>query len=251
MLQIKNLTVWANDTKIIDNLSLEIPDGKIYALMGQNGTGKSTLCKVLLHDKDYHITDGQILWHDKDLTKMDTTSIAREKVFLLNQNPIAIEGVTNAEMLRMTLREITGKQVSIFEFNKKMQDICDRLNLPRSFIHREINIGMSGGERKKNELIHMWMLEPSLILLDELDSGLDIDAINDVAKSINEYYKEFKPTILIITHHAKILELIKAEKVLVMKDGHIITSGDSSLAERIENVGFNKTFDISGLAQNE
>ena len=251
MLQIKNLTVYVDNLKIIDNLNLEIPDGEIHALMGKNGTGKSTLCKVLMHDPSYQITEGEILWHGKDLTKEDPTTIAREKIFLLNQNPPAIEGVTNAEMLRMTLSEITGKQVNIFEFNKKMQEICAKLNLPTSFIHREINVGMSGGERKKNELLHMWMLEPSLILLDEIDSGLDIDAINIVAKSINEYYLAYKPTILIITHHQKILNLIKAKTIHIMEKGKIIATGDESLAAKIENVGFNKTFDISGLEQNE
>ena len=251
MLEIKDLTVYAGDKLIIDNLNLQINDGEIHALMGQNGTGKSTLCKVIMHDEAYTVKKGQILWHDKDLTKMTTTDIAREKVFLLNQNPMAIEGVSNAEMLRMTLNEITGEQVGIFAFNKKLQEVCAKLNLPSSFIHREINVGMSGGERKKNELMHMWMLNPELILLDEIDSGLDVDAIKDVANSINEYYSLYKPTILIITHHEKILDLIKAQKVHIMKTGKIVATSNLSLAKKIENEGFNKTFDISGLDQNE
>ena len=251
MLEIKDLTVYAGDKLIIDNLNLKINDGEIHALMGQNGTGKSTLCKVIMHDEAYTVKKGQILWHDKDLTKMATTDIAREKVFLLNQNPMAIEGVSNAEMLRMTLNEITGEQVGIFAFNKKLQEVCAKLNLPSSFIHREINVGMSGGERKKNELMHMWMLNPELILLDEIDSGLDVDAIKDVANSINEYYSLYKPTILIITHHEKILDLIKAQKVHIMKTGKIVATSNLSLAKKIENEGFNKTFDISGLDQNE
>lgn len=248
MLQIKDLTVTVDNKKILKNFNMNICDGEIHALMGQNGTGKSTLCKVLMRDPEYNIESGSILWNDKDLVNLNTTEIAREKIFLLNQNPIAIEGVTNAEMLRMTLSEITGKQVGIFEFNKKMENICDKLSLPKAFIHREINVGMSGGERKKNELLHMWMLEPNLLLLDEIDSGLDVDAINVVAASIKEYYEEFKPTILIITHHNKILDLLNPSHVHIMKDGSIIKSGDKSLAEKIENKGFSnldKSFDIS------
>lgn len=249
MLQIKNLTVSVDNKKILDNFNVDINDGEIHALMGQNGTGKSTLCKVLMKDPEYTIESGSILWNGKDLTKMTTTEIAREKVFLLNQNPIAIEGVSNAEMLRMALSEINGKQVGIFEFSKKLEEICKSLGLPNSFIHREINVGMSGGERKKNELIHLWMLEPNLILLDEIDSGLDVDAINTVSESISKYYEKFKPTILIITHHKKILDLIKPHKVHIIKNGQIIMNGDITLAEKIENEGFNKidkTFDISG-----
>ena len=248
MLQIKNLTVSVQDKKILSNFNLNIGDGEIHALMGQNGTGKSTLCKVLMHDPDYIIESGNIVWNGKDLVKLNTTEIAREKIFLLNQNPIAIEGVTNAEMLRMTLADKTGKQVGIFEFNKKMENICEKLSIPKSFIHREINVGMSGGERKKNELLHMWMLEPELLLLDEIDSGLDVDAINVVAKSIREYYKEYKPTILIITHHNKILDLLKPDEIHIIKDGSIKKSGDKSLALEIESKGFanlDKSFDIS------
>ena len=250
MLEIKNLNVSVNDKRIISDLSLNINKGEIHALMGQNGTGKSTLCKVILRDPEYKITSGSIKINDKDLRKMDTTEVAREKVFLLNQSPIAIEGVTNAEMLRTALSEINDKQVNIFEFNKKMEDICKKLDLPLDFIHREINVGMSGGERKKNELLHMWMLEPNLILLDEIDSGLDVDALKIVANSINEYYQEYKPSILIITHHQKILDLIKPDYIHIMKNGSIVKSGDKSLAEQIEHEGF-KAFNINGHDKNE
>lgn len=238
MLQIKDLTVSVEGKTILKDFSLELGDGEIHALMGPNGTGKSTLCKVLLKDPDYVIERGTIIYNGKNLLDLTTSEIAREKVFLLNQNPIAIEGVTNAEMLRMTLAEVTGKQVGIFDFSKKLNEICKRLNLDTSFVHREINVGMSGGERKKNELIHMWILEPSLLLLDEVDSGLDVDATKIVAKSINEYYEEKKPTILIITHHTKILDLIPPKSVHVITDGKISRSGAKSLALEIEKNGF-------------
>ena len=250
MLSIKNLCVLAQDKEIIKDLSLDIKNGEIHCLMGQNGTGKSTLCKVLLNNPEYVVKSGIIKYNNKDLTKLDTTDIAREGIFLLNQSPIAIEGVTNAEMLRTALSEIHDKQVNIFEFNKKMESICQKLEIPNSFIHREINVGMSGGERKKNELLHMWMLEPKFIILDEIDSGLDVDAIKIVADSLLEYYKLYKPSILIITHHNKILELIKPDYVHVMQQGKIVKSGDISLAKEVEEKGF-KAFNISGQEENE
>lgn len=250
MLSIKNLCVLAQDKEIIKDLSLDIKNGEIHCLMGQNGTGKSTLCKVLLNNPEYVVKSGIIKYNNKDLTKLDTTDIAREGIFLLNQSPIAIEGVTNAEMLRTALSEIHDKQVNIFEFNKKMETICQKLEIPNSFIHREINVGMSGGERKKNELLHMWMLEPKFIILDEIDSGLDVDAIKIVADSLLEYYKLYKPSILIITHHNKILELIKPDYVHVMQQGKIVKSGDISLAKEVEEKGF-KAFNISGQEENE
>lgn len=239
MLKINNLTVGVLGKNILNNLNLEIPDGEIHAIMGHNGTGKSTLCKVILKDEEYEILSGSIIYNNKDLTKMTTTAIAREKIFLLNQNPIGIEGVSNAEMLRVALQEIKGKPLSVFDFSKKLESVCQKLDLPSSFMHREINVGMSGGERKKNELLQMYMLEPKLILLDEVDSGLDVDAINIVAKAINDYYKEYKPTILIITHHDKILNLIKPKVVHILSGGTIIKSGDITLAKRIEEKGFN------------
>ena len=250
MLSIKNLCVFAKDKEIISDLSLNIKNGEIHAIMGQNGTGKSTLCKVLLNNPDYTIKKGTIKINNKNITKANTTDIAREGIFLLNQSPIAIEGVTNAEMLRTALSEIQDKQVNIFEFNKKMESICEKLEIPNSFIHREINVGMSGGERKKNELLHMWMLEPKFIILDEIDSGLDVDAIKIVANSLLEYYKLYQPSILIITHHNKILELIKPDYVHVMQNGRIVKSGDYSLAKEVEEKGF-KAFNISGQEKNE
>ncbi|MDE6284702.1 MAG: Fe-S cluster assembly ATPase SufC [Bacilli bacterium] len=251
MLQVKGLTVSAQGKIILKDFNIEIKAGEVHALMGQNGTGKSTLCKVLLRDPEYVIEAGSILWNGNDVTKMSTTEVAREKVFLLNQSPIAIEGVTNAEMLRTTLAEVTGKQVGIFEFSKKLELICQKLGLDKSFIHREINVGMSGGERKKNELLHMWMLEPKLLLLDEFDSGLDVDAIKLVAQSIQDYYEEFRPTILIITHHANVLDYFRLDEVHVMSDGKIIKNGDRSLALEINEKGFKKAFDISGQDENE
>ena len=192
MLKINNLTVKADNKEILHDFNLNINDGEIHVIMGPNGIGKSTIVNTIMGNKNYEVTEGSIEYNNEDLLKMDTTTRARKGLMLINQSPIAIEGVTNAEMLRSAIQEKNQERVNIFEFNKKLQDICKKLDIPTSFIHRNINDGMSGGERKKNELMHMWMLEPKFLMLDELDSGLDVDALKVCSNSIMEYYKEYK-----------------------------------------------------------
>lgn len=238
MLNIKNLSVKINKKEILKNFNLNINLGETHALMGPNGIGKSTICKTIMGDPNYIITSGKIIFDSKDLLKLNVSERAKAGIFLLFQNPIEIPGVTNAEMLRLSLSEKTGQNVSIFEFNQKMENICDDLNIPHSFIHRGINDGMSGGERKKNELIHLWMLEPKLIILDELDSGLDIDSLKTVCDSLNKYKKEHKCSILIISHHASILEKLNTTHVHIMSNGKIVKSGNISLAQGIEKEGY-------------
>ena len=240
MLEINNLSVNTLDKNILHDFNLNIKPGEIHALMGPNGIGKSTICKTILGDSNYQITKGYIKYNNEILNDMDVTSRARLGIFLLNQNPITIEGVTNAELLRSVLRERTNKQVNIFEFNKEMENICKKLDIPKSFIHRNINEGASGGERKKTELLHLWMLKPNFIILDELDSGLDVDALKIVSKSINEYYELYKPIILIITHHLDLLKYIKPSHVHVIEDGTIKETGDIKLAQKIIKNGYNK-----------
>ena len=240
MLSIKNLNVKVENKEVIKNFNLDIKDGEIHTLMGPNGIGKSSICRTILGDPNYVVESGSITFNGKDLLSMDTTSRAQAGIFLLNQNPIAIEGVTNAEMLRSALSLKQGGKVDIFKFNQEMMNICKKLDIPTSFIHRNINDGMSGGERKKNELLHMWMLKPSFIILDEVDSGLDVDALKLVSDSINEYYEEYKPSILIITHRIELLHTIKPKYVHMMKDHTIVKSGDMALAEEINKSGYNK-----------
>lgn len=241
-LKIQNVSVSIADKNIINNFDLEIKSGEIHVLMGPNGVGKSTICKALMKSPEYKITNGKIIFADKDITHLETCEISKLGIFYISQNPITIEGVTNAEMLRLALSSKTGEKINIFDFNKKCNEICAKINLPKSFLHRAINDGMSGGERKKNELLHLWMLEPSFIILDEIDSGLDVDALKTVANSIMEYYEEKKPSILLITHHTKLLDVIKPSKVHILKDGQIIKSGSISLARNIESNGFQDLF---------
>ena len=243
MLKIENLTVSVNNKKILKDFSLDIEDGKIVGLMGPNGTGKSTICKVIMGDPNYIVESGSIKYNGEDLLSLPVNERSKRGIYLVSQNPIEIEGVTNAEMLRSALECRTGEKITFFEFNKKVTAICNELNIPASFIHRGVNEGMSGGAKKKNELLHLYILSPKLILLDELDSGLDVDALKDLASSLKSYMKE-DISILIITHHISILEYLKPDYVHVLSNGSIIKSGDYSLAKEIEESGF-RLFDVS------
>ena len=239
MLTIKNLSVSVGEKEILKDFNLTINEKEVHAIMGPNGIGKSTICKTIMGDPNYIVTSGNIIYNDTDLLKLNVSERARLGIYLLNQSPIEIPGVSNAEMLRLRLNENNPNPISIFDFNKKMTSICEKLDIPKSFIHRGINEGMSGGERKKNELLHLWMLEPSLIILDELDSGLDIDSLKTVTNSLNEYLETHpKASILLVTHHEPLLNMLNAINIHIMKDGHIIKSGDLSLAKEIENQGY-------------
>jgi len=166
-------------------------------------------------------------------------------MYLVSQNPIEVDGVKNSEMLKVALENKTGKHYNIFEFSKLMNSVCEELNIPKSFIHRGINENMSGGERKKNELMHLWVLKPDLILLDEIDSGVDIDNLNSIGDALKKYYDNNECSFLIVTHHTNILKKLKPNYVHILSDGRIDKVGDYTLAESIENNGFNGTNKVS------
>lgn len=238
MLSIKDLTVEAENKEILKDFNLDINDGEVHALMGPNGVGKSTICRTILKDPNYVVKKGQIIYKDTNLANLTTTEISRLGIMMISQNPIAIEGVTNAEMLRMALSEKNNEHIDIFKFYKEAKAICEKLNVPENFLHRNINDGMSGGERKKNELIHVWMLKPSFLILDEVDSGLDVDALKIVANSLKEYHEETNCSILIITHNPKLLNILEPDYIHIIKNKKIIKTGDKGLANLIEKNGF-------------
>ena len=240
MFKIDKLSVLTKDTakEILKDFSLTINDGEIHAIMGPNGVGKSTLSKVIMHHPDYVIESGTITYNEKTLNDLTTDEIARLGIYLLMQDPSIIDGVSNSEALRTALKE-RGSDTNLYTFITKMKKELDSLNLPKNVMHRSINKGLSGGERKKNEVLGLKVLTPSFIILDELDSGLDVDSLKVVAKNINEYLKEHQDTsVLIITHYSRILDLIKPDFVHEMKDGKIIKTGDITLAKQIEKTGF-------------
>ena len=187
MLEIKNLCVKVLDKEILKNFNLNIRDGEIHAIMGPNGTGKSTLSKVILRSDDYKVTSGSIDFCNNDLLKLSTDEVARLGIFLAMQYPTSIEGVSNADMLRTALSIKENKQINLFKFIADLEKCYDELKFDKSTIHSSINEGFSGGERKKNEIIQMNLLKPKLIILDEIDSGVDVDNLKVIAENIKKY----------------------------------------------------------------
>ena len=239
-----NVKVKDNSKEILKDFSLTIKDGEVHAIMGPNGVGKSTLSKVIMAHPDYVIESGTINYNGDNLNNLTTDEIARKGVYLLMQDPSIIDGVGMSEALRTALKE-RGSDTNLYTFITKMKKELDSLKLPKDVMHRSINKGLSGGERKKNEVLGLKVLTPSFIILDELDSGLDVDSLKVVAKNINEYLKENKNTsVLIITHYSRVLDLIKPDFVHQMENGKIIKTGDISLAKEIEKTGYNGVNEI-------
>ncbi len=246
-LKIVDLCVSVDDKQILNKFNLEIHSGEIHAIMGPNGTGKSTLSKVIMGDPNYKIMSGHIYFDDKEINNMEVDERARLGIFLGMQMPMEIEGVSNADFLRAALHN--KGDFKFYDFVKKMNKTVDDLSMNREMIHRGVNQGFSGGERKKNEILQMYMLEPNTVLLDEIDSGLDVDSLRIVGESVMKYYEQFKPSILLITHYQRLLDYIKPDFVHVMMDGHIVKSGDSSLVSLIEKNGYD--LDKLGISTKE
>ena len=244
-LEIKDLSVSVKEKNILDDFNLVINAGEIHAIMGPNGTGKSTLSKVIMGDSNYHINSGDILVDGKTILDLTTDERARLGIFLCYQSPISIDGITNSEFIRCAINSGNDTPVGLYEFIKSIEKNIDDLKMDQAMMHRSLNSGFSGGERKKNEILQMKMLKPKFIIFDELDSGLDVDSLKIVCDNINDYLKEFPDTaVLLITHYTRILEFIKPGFVHMMKDGKINISGDYELAKKIEKYGYNETFDL-------
>ena len=240
-LEIKNLYVSVNDKKILNDFNLLVKKGEIHAIMGPNGTGKSTLSKVILGDQNYHIDSGNILVNGQSILKLKTDERARMGIFLCFQNPPSIDGITNSEFIRTAINSQREKPIGLYDFIKEMEQNVKNLSMKEDMMHRNLNIGFSGGERKKNEVLQIKMLKPKLIIFDELDSGLDVDSLKIVCDNINDYLKEYPDTsVILITHYTRILNYIKPDFVHMMTEGHISLSGDINLATKIEKEGYNK-----------
>lgn len=238
MLKIENLNVSVSDKKILNDFNLLINDGEIHAIMGPNGTGKSTLSKVIMRDEEYRVLSGNITFDNNDILKMSTDEVARLGIFLAMQYPISIEGVSNADMLRTSLSIKNKSMINLYKFITELEGYYEKLNFDKSKIHSSVNEGLSGGERKKNEIIGMNMLKPKFIILDEIDSGVDVDNLKVIAESIKKYQEESKASMLIITHYPHILNYIKPDYVHIMNNGSIVKTGDYSLALSIEKNGY-------------
>ncbi len=242
ILEIKNLHTIAEDDhskKILDGLNLNINLGEIHVIMGPNGSGKSTLANTCFNSPRYIVTEGNIIFNGDDITDEKTENIAKKGLYMSFQTPEEIPGITVANFLKSTKKSITNEKVNIFSFSKEVNKLMNDLNMNPEYINREFNVGFSGGEKKKNEILQMLVLNPKLVILDETDSGLDVDAIKTVSKGIN-LYKNDNNAVLIITHSTKILENLKVDKVHILINGRIVKTGDSSLAYEIEKDGYSK-----------
>lgn len=244
-LEIQNLSVLVDNKKILDNLNLKINKGEIHAIMGPNGVGKSTLSKIIMGYPNYIIESGDIKVSQNSILKLEINERSKLGIFLVYQNPISIEGVLNRELIKASLDANDISYKSFYEYVLELDKNIQKLDMQKDMAHRSFNVGFSGGEKKKNEILQLLMLKPKFIILDELDSGLDVDSLKVVCDAINDYLKENPTTsVLIITHYTRILEYIKPNYVHVLKDGNIIKSGDYNLAKLIEKDGYNQSFSV-------
>ena len=240
-LEVKNLHVKIEDKEIVKGLNLKVDKGQVVALMGPNGSGKSTLAYALMGHPKYEITSGKILLNGKDVTKAKPDERAKKGLFLSFQYPHEISGVSVSNFLRIALnakREASGeKPISVIDFYKFLQEKMKSLKIDKSFALRYLNEGFSGGEKKRMEILQMSVLEPKIGILDETDSGLDVDALKTVANGINDI-KGSKMGILLITHYQRILNYVTPDKVHIMMDGKIVKSDDKKLALEVEKKGY-------------
>lgn len=255
MLSIKNLDVSIEEKKVLKNFNLDINDGSIHVIMGPNGIGKSTLSRVIMGDNNYKVLNGDIIFNNESIKDMAVDVRSKLGIFLVMQYPLEIDGVSNQDFLRTAMSSHEGKKVGLYDFINRCEKASEELKMNKELIHRSLNVGFSGGEKKKNEVLQIKLLKPSFIILDELDSGLDVDSLKIVASNIAEYKKENPNTsILIITHLTNILEYIKPDYVHIMANGNIVKTGDYSLAKLIEKEGYEsiiKSNEITGENNNE
>jgi Fe-S cluster assembly ATP-binding protein len=241
-LKIENLHVQAEDKKILKGLDLTVRSGEVHALMGPNGSGKSTLANAVMGHPNLEVTEGRILLDGEDITEADPDERARAGLFMAFQYPVSIPGVTVTKYLRMVMnahREARGEgDVPLREFRKTVEEAMELTNVPKEFSSRYLNEGFSGGEKKRMEILQLALQKPKLAILDETDSGLDIDALNVVSHGVNTIAKGTEMGTLIITHYQRILHLVQPDRVSIMFDGRIVKEGGSELVERLEREGY-------------
>ncbi len=237
MLEIKDLHVEIEKKEVLKGINLKFKKGKIHALMGPNGSGKSTLANTLMGNPKYKITKGKIIFNGEDITNLDPAQRAKKGIFLSFQNPSEIEGITISNFLRMSLNNSKNQKISVLDFHKLLKEKLKFLKMPENFSERYLNYGFSGGEKKKSEILQLSILDPKVAILDETDSGLDIDALKIIANGVNKLMNKEK-IIMVITHYKRILEYLKPDKLFVMMNGKIVLEGEHELVNQLEKKGY-------------
>ncbi len=253
-LEIRNLHVEVEGKEILKGVDLTVRSGEVHALMGPNGNGKSTLLAAIMGHPKYIVTEGSIRFDGKDVLSMSVDERSRAGLFLAMQYPQEIPGVTNSDFMRAAMNVRRESPVPLFTFIKAMEKTIKDLDMKEDLAHRFLNEGFSGGEKKRNEIVQMELLKPDLAMLDELDSGLDVDALHIVANAINAMRKEYPLSLIVVSHYERFYELIEPEFVHVLVDGRIAVEGDAALAARIDTEGYDwiyKEYNIQPASEAE
>lgn len=240
LLQVKNLSVSVEDKDILKGLNLEVRKGETHVLMGPNGAGKSTLGNALMGNPNYIVKSGDIIFNGKSILDEPVNQRAKDGLFMSFQNPLEVPGISLSNFIRNALENRTGERIRLWDFRKKIAVAMDVLQMDHSYAERDLNVGFSGGEKKKAEILQLLMLNPSLAILDETDSGLDVDAVRTVSKGVEEYQKNRDGALIIITHSTRILESLHVDATHVLVDGTIVENGDASLVDEINENGFER-----------
>ena len=238
LLTVKDLHVNVEDKEILHGVDLTINKGETHVLMGPNGTGKSTLGYALMGNPRYSVTEGEIWFQGKNITEEAVNERAKDGIFLSFQNPLEVPGVTLSAFIRSALEQKTGSRLRLWDFKKQLKETMALLNMDESYAERDLNVGFSGGEKKKAEILQMLMLEPKLAILDETDSGLDVDAVRTVSEGVRLFRERTHGSLLIITHSTRILEALHVDAAHVMEEGVIVRNGGAELVEEINEKGF-------------
>ena len=240
LLKVEHLAASVEDTEILKDVSLHIGRGETHVIMGPNGAGKSTLAGVLMGNPAYTVTGGSALWEGEDLLDLSVSERAKKGLFLSFQNPVEVPGISLENFVRSALSQKTGKPVRVWSFRKEVKAALETLDMDQSYAERDLNVGFSGGEKKKAEILQLLMLRPKFAILDETDSGLDVDAVRTVSRGIEEYQKKRGGALLVITHSTKILESLHVDYTHVLVKGTMVTTGGPELVDEINAHGFEK-----------
>ncbi len=238
LLEVKNLYVSVGEKEILHGVNLSVAADETHVLMGPNGTGKSTLGYAITGNPTYAVTKGEILFDGEDITDMPVNERAKKGIFLSFQNPLEVPGVTLSAFIRSALEQKTGSRLRLWDFKKKLSETMKLLDMDESYADRDLNVGFSGGEKKKAEILQMLMLEPKLAILDETDSGLDVDAVRTVSNGVKLFRERVHGSLLIITHSTRILEALSVDAAHVMENGVMVREGGAELVEEINENGF-------------